>query len=272
MLASFFGLAAAALTSAVPDFPAADLSRLFSTDDYPAEALRKMQEGTVDVRIEVDDSGAVANCTIARSSGTASLDTVTCAVIRSRAHYAALPDTSRRDLIRKDRVKIKWVIPRDQGTPVSDAYTRYSFDLSASAKLSNCTVEFNGKPWKTDYCESSIANFQKFDQETRDDFVSQGKKFAFLDGYVLGSDEDGSLLTALARRGQVEGLTTSLSIDAKGRVTQCKITFYNWHLGPGHEDAPCEQARKEKFEPLDRLDRNQGVRMLTKISGVVLYE
>ena len=271
MLASFFFVVAAS-TSAATDFPTMDLSGLFTTDDYPPEALRKMQQGTVNVRVKVDSSGTIVNCIIAKSSETASLDSTTCAVIRARAHYAPVPEPSRHDLVRTNQVKIKWVIPRDEGLPVADAYTRYSFDLSATGQLSSCAVEFNGKPWKADYCEETIANFQKLDQATRDDFVSQGKKFAFLDGHVVGGDNNGSLLTTLAGRGHVEGMTTLLSIDEKGSVTQCKIVFYDWSLDPGYEDAPCRAAKKEKFAPLDKSETNRGARLLTKISAVVLYD
>lgn len=47
-------------------------------DDYPAEALKQRQEGTVGFRLDVDARGRVINCTVTQSSGYAALDSATC--------------------------------------------------------------------------------------------------------------------------------------------------------------------------------------------------
>ena len=269
MFALLFWFAAAA-ASAAPAIATPQLNELFTTDDYPAAALRRGEHGTVGARIKIDASGAVIDCTIAKSSGSAVLDATTCAVIRARAHYPQLTDADGRAPLRYDVVRIKWVILRDDRLPVADGYARYTFDLAANGALSNCVPEFNGKPWEATYCDETIQNFQKFDSSARDLFVSEGRKLAFLDGYVVGRDADGSLLTSFARGGHVHGLTTSLTIDERGTVIECETSFYDWHLAPGGEDSPCKLARKEKFIPLPKSDANRAPRNLTKISAVVV--
>lgn len=261
---------AAAATSTAPAIATPQLNELFTTDDYPAAALRRGEHGTVGARIKIDASGAVIDCTIAKSSGSAVLDETTCAVIRARAHYPQLTDAEGRAPFRRDLIRIKWVIPQHDRLPVADGYARYTFDLAANGALSNCVPEFNGKPWVTTYCDARVQNFQKFDSSARDLFVSEGRKLAFLDGYVVGRDDDGSLLTPFASGGHVHGLTTSLTIDEHGVVIQCETVFYDWHFGPGEEDSPCKLARKEKFIPLAKFDANRSSRSLTKIAAVIV--
>ena len=269
MSALLFWFAAAA-ASAAPAIATPQLYELFTTDDYPAAALRRGEHGTVGARMKIDASGAVIDCTIARSSGSALLDATTCAVIRARAHYSQLADQAAGAPVRTDRVRIKWVIPSDDRLPVIDGYARYTFEFVANGTLSNCVPEFNGKPWETTHCDAMAQNFQTFDSSARELFASEGKKVAFIDGYVVGRDTDGSLLTSFARGGHVHGLTTSLTIDEHGFVSQCETIFYDWHLRPGEEDGPCKLARKDKFIPLAKRDANRAARSLTKISAVVV--
>ena len=63
------------------------LPSLFSADDYPAAALRAEEEGLVTFRIAIDREGRVAGCDIVSSSGSASLDSTTCRLIRTRARF-----------------------------------------------------------------------------------------------------------------------------------------------------------------------------------------
>ena len=269
MFALLFWFASAA-ASAAPTLATPQLNELFTTDDYPAAALRRGEHGTVRARMKIDASGAVIDCTIAKSSGSALLDEATCAVIRARAHYSPWTETDGRAAPRYDVVRIKWVIPSDGRMPVIDRYTRFTFDLATNGTLSNCVAELNSKPWETTYCDAGQENFQKFDSSDRDFIASEGRKLAFLDGYVVGGDPDGSLLTSFARGGHVYGLTASLTIDERGAVIHCETTFYDWHFAPGDEDRPCQLARKITFDPLAKSDPNRGARSLTKIAAVVV--
>lgn len=58
-----------------------------STDDYPARALRAMEQGTTAVRITVDAAGTPAKCNVVQSSSSADLDDHTCALYMRRAHF-----------------------------------------------------------------------------------------------------------------------------------------------------------------------------------------
>jgi protein TonB len=64
-----------------------DVRTLFSSDDYPAEALQKGDQGKVQARLSIDAHGRVAHCSIVLSSGHASLDNATCEILRKRARF-----------------------------------------------------------------------------------------------------------------------------------------------------------------------------------------
>lgn len=73
--------------SAVRDDAKGDLRRLFSSADYPAQALSSGNRGTVKIALLVDEAGKVADCSIIETSGVAVLDSQSCAVVKARARF-----------------------------------------------------------------------------------------------------------------------------------------------------------------------------------------
>ena len=76
----------------VPRKTGSDLRTLFSGDDYPLDAQRNGEEGTVQARLSLDASGRVSACTIIRTSGHPSLDNATCSILQRRARFAPAQD------------------------------------------------------------------------------------------------------------------------------------------------------------------------------------
>ena len=89
------------------------LPGLFSTDDYPGDAIRSEQQGTTAVRLTIDGSGRVSGCSVTSSSGSRSLDDATCRIIRSRARYTPAKDQAGSPISDTDSVRIRWVLPAD---------------------------------------------------------------------------------------------------------------------------------------------------------------
>ena len=77
-----------------PEPRRANLRTLFSADDYPAEAMRNGEQGTVQAELTIDTRGRVKACNIVRSSGYASLDEATCSIMRRRARFRPLHDAN----------------------------------------------------------------------------------------------------------------------------------------------------------------------------------
>jgi len=75
-----------------------DVRTVFTADDYPAIAQEKGQEGTVQAQLTVDPGGRVARCTVIRSSGYASLDNATCAILQRRARFTPATNAAGRPI------------------------------------------------------------------------------------------------------------------------------------------------------------------------------
>jgi protein TonB len=71
-----------------------DVRTLFSVDDYPIDALRNGQQGTVQAQLSIGPSGRVADCVIIRSSGVSSLDEATCGIMKRRARFRPARDAN----------------------------------------------------------------------------------------------------------------------------------------------------------------------------------
>ena len=88
-----------------------DLSRYFSSDDYPSNAIDARDDGIVRVVLLIDEKGRVADCTLTKASGVAALDAQTCAVARERVRYKPALDPQgvpRRDV---GVTSITWRMP-----------------------------------------------------------------------------------------------------------------------------------------------------------------
>jgi len=86
---------------------------LFSDDDYPQDAIRNEQQGTTAVSLTIGTDGRVSGCTVSSSSGSSSLDSATCRVIRSRARFTPAKDQNGNPLPGTFQQRIRWVLPED---------------------------------------------------------------------------------------------------------------------------------------------------------------
>lgn len=91
----------------------ANLTSLFSTDDYPQSAIRNEEQGTTAVRLTISTEGRVSNCAITSSSGSTALDNATCNIIRRRARYTPAKDQAGRPITGTDTARIRWELPDD---------------------------------------------------------------------------------------------------------------------------------------------------------------
>jgi TonB family protein len=69
-----------------------DLRKIFTSDDYPDEAMSRDTEGNAQFLILVSEKGAVSNCYVAKPSGSPALDGMGCQVIMQRAKFAPAKD------------------------------------------------------------------------------------------------------------------------------------------------------------------------------------
>lgn len=70
----------------------ADVSRLFSGDDYPDEAIYRDQEGSAQFLLLIDERGKVAGCDVIKTTGVPVFEVMGCQVIRERANFKPATD------------------------------------------------------------------------------------------------------------------------------------------------------------------------------------
>ena len=103
-----------ALSAATPPAPptGASFASYISDAEYPAEAIRRGEEGLVEFELDVSPQGQVAHCSVTRSSGSLLLDDTTCRLLTARARFR--PGRSADGRPTADRVggHIRWVLPR----------------------------------------------------------------------------------------------------------------------------------------------------------------
>lgn len=71
-----------------------DVRGLFSSDDYPSEAVSRGQQGKGQYLLLVDEKGSVAGCYVVTPTGVPALDSMACAVFQQRAKFTPARDRS----------------------------------------------------------------------------------------------------------------------------------------------------------------------------------
>jgi protein TonB len=83
--------------------------------DYPISAIRRGEQGVVDMILNVDQDGRVTDCRVATSSGYDDLDAASCKIAR-RARYDPARDAQGKRVQAHLSTQTVWILP-DRGTP-----------------------------------------------------------------------------------------------------------------------------------------------------------
>lgn len=100
-------LASSVATKPVPIDPASWVT----DNDYPAEALRRDEFGTVRFALLVDATGKVTRCNVLATSGFAVLDQTACAAMLQRARFKPARDAAGQPIVASYQASFSWVIP-----------------------------------------------------------------------------------------------------------------------------------------------------------------
>ena len=113
----------------------ADLSTYLTADDYPLEAIRNEQQGTVRFRLSIDAKGGVSDCVIIASSGSETLDTTTCRLMSERARFTPARDARGRPTADVATARIIWKLPDLDAPP---DYVAFGTFIDAEGQASEC--------------------------------------------------------------------------------------------------------------------------------------
>jgi periplasmic protein TonB len=100
-LTLLLALSAPDAAPAVRAHPQDNLASYIQDGDYPAEAMRRGEQGRVGFALDVSPKGRILHCRVIQSSGSALIDAATCRIMVSRARFTparnadggAAPDT-----------------------------------------------------------------------------------------------------------------------------------------------------------------------------------
>ena len=92
----------------------ANLPALFSTDDYPVEAIKREEQGTVSFQLAINRRGRVSKCSIVGSSGSKALDQATCSILKTRARFAPARDEQGKRVPDNYSGRVRWELPDER--------------------------------------------------------------------------------------------------------------------------------------------------------------
>ncbi len=118
--------------------PLGNPAEWFPPAAYPTEAKRAGEEGTVGFAVDVDAHGRIISCRITQSSGSPSLDTQTCALIRKSGKFAPARDPSGNAVAGTWQQRTTWTLgnkPIDVASALLrwSATTQYTLDERGNA-------------------------------------------------------------------------------------------------------------------------------------------
>ncbi|HEX8533456.1 MAG TPA: energy transducer TonB [Allosphingosinicella sp.] len=119
---------------ATPTRALANLATYLSDADYPAEAIRNQEQGTVGFLLQVGSDGRPTGCSITSSSGSSSLDAATCRLMVSRPRFQPARDARGNAIPDQVSARITWRLPKREPRPRLDAaFTLWSMCVMGEA-------------------------------------------------------------------------------------------------------------------------------------------
>lgn len=256
-------ITAFALLTAAEPVPTGEISQIFRPDDYPTEALKRNETGTVAVEAEVRPDGRVTACRITQSSGSALLDTATCTVIATRGRFVerAKQHGGKAFTI---STQVTWDA-KPAGIPLVAHALKVIYTTDEGV---TCRIESPLWMIMEGACEASQAN-----AEANIAQISKGRSVAGLEYVLEMASIPGDHLTdngvGEGRGEELLGRQTALlTLAADGRVTGC-VGGEDTLAG----DLPiwCDSfVKNERYVPLPASAENQSERQLTKIQAIYL--
>ena len=257
--------------TAQPSRARANLPSLFSSDDYPKEALRKHEQGTVAVRLDVARDGTVSSCGVTQTSGSAAIDLVTCSILKERARFTPARDSRGQPTEDYTHTRIRWLLPVREPEKVDDFSRRQIYVIDADRKIAQCQSARESAPPKLVQCGPARVHFQTMIDATPPSFDLAGRQLIFEIAEFVGEaaelrpmgEGSGDFLIG---RDQIR-----LTIDHSGMVIDCELLESVGKGNANRGEAICATERKRKFEALDLDVINRSARYLTKVTALYFH-
>lgn len=221
----------------------ANLVSLFSTDDYPQEALRLGEQGTVAVRLLVTSAGRVGKCEVLASSGSQILDRATCNILSQRARFTPARDEKGRPTTDYYTQRIRWELPRHI-IPFVDERQRIVIRLDDGARAVECRFERDGRGFDLPECaelqgliESQLRGRTK---------QARGMNLVLERRFETNPTGDPPLKQMTSRQILLTRGVIEIDVDRTGQARNCKAVIAE---GDAAKSRPCDDEGQLEFEP-----------------------
>lgn len=94
---------------ATPAQPRTSIADMFSSEDYPTQAINEGKGGTTAMSVLVDEQGVVKDCVIEVHSGVATLDAQTCLVVKERGRFTPARDAQGKAIKSRLFYRFRWL-------------------------------------------------------------------------------------------------------------------------------------------------------------------
>lgn len=123
-----------------PARPAGNPGTWVTSNDYPTDAMRSETQGTTGFRLTIDPTGAVTACDVTLSSGSESLDSTACRLMRERGRFVPALDAKGKPTVGTWSSRFRWALPDDGPLKVPEPFTdTLSFVIEADGTATGCT-------------------------------------------------------------------------------------------------------------------------------------
>jgi protein TonB len=130
-----------AISAAVDGKPATDPSTWVVSNDYPKSEMNRAAEGTTGFTLAVNKNGAVDDCAVTSSSGSAVLDATACALLKVRARFEPARDAAGRKAAFTYSSGVRWQLPGNMSIPVPEQQqTTIAIDVSDKGIVEDCSI------------------------------------------------------------------------------------------------------------------------------------
>ena len=236
---------------------------LFSAEDYPNDALRRGDEGTVGVRLTIGTDGRTSRCAVTASSHSPSLDAATCRILTERAGFAPARDRRGKPTIDHYSQRITWRIPAAPPILFADTTQALVMMVPVSGEPA-CTLHSTGAQAPTISkadCARMLPNWKSFLSILAIDFVAP-YRISALDEMRLGD-----LLPATPDPQRTIRGGAALTIDPEGKISDCR-PIAALSLNGDDGASLCDGKREMRFPALPATDKLRAPRTLTMIRSL----
>lgn len=239
-----------------------NMGEVFSSDDYPIDALRKDEQGRVLAHVTVDRAGRPTACLIAETSNSASLDAATCLLLRTRGKFKIMPDAPKRAASFLAPVRVVWTLPEEPPIPVSDYAIRTIFSIKPDQTLGGCRVEGFDNPGPTDvHCDAIRTTAQGALDHGLLGVAAITRDLVMEEGLLVGSADRADVIGRGPGRQLLRRNAWALEINPEGKVSECRpIDVSSVDKAVAATDMMCGVYRAQTFEALSAAQANRSNR------------